>query len=566
MKALQTFLIFLLIPVSILNAEVHLELSRETITTDDTVDLLLKFESLHVSSIPRLPLPEGLQLVGVPRRESISMYGVSDNRVRYTLKAEKAGTYKIGPFDTNGKAGNEKIKAVTLKVTQAKVIETTENLFVTMECSTDEILVNETVEITLSFYSRVITGKIQSEDFEENGFEISEFQSVQTRPKLIGGVEYNVERYIAQLTPTRTGNITFDPSFKIQVRERQKSTGSYYAPYSTRIQRIKLKQPLVLTVVNPPEEGRPDDYEGHLGTFRLSASVSPQKVNVGDPVTLRVELTGSGSLQQALPPGLSESDDFKVYEPKLLTKNFRPGGRSGQKVIEQVVIPKHGGITEIPELTFSYYDTLSKSYKTLHSGPFPLEVKATLNDSDASIISSLPSVENSPELTLLGEDLIYLKTRPGKIQPVSRLQPGLQFFGFSSVPFVLWAFVGLGVRTKQQKKSDPSGRRRQEAPRRLRKHLLQLDEKGLDIHMRIWPILSEYLSARLSLPPGELNSKDVSSILQEKVSPETLEACKDWMQKCEQARFAGNTAYGNRREVREQFRTFILQLDQELGK
>ncbi|MDF3127711.1 BatD family protein [Kiritimatiellaeota bacterium B1221] len=566
MKAFQKFLISIIIPLSFLHAEVHLELSREAITTDDTVDLLLKFESMHITSIPRLPLPEGLEMVGVPRREAISMYGVSDNRVRYTLRAEKPGTYKIGPFDTNGKAGNEKIKAVTLTVTQAKAIQSTENLFVTMESSADEILVNETVEITLSFYSRVSTGKIQSEDFEENGFEITEFQSVPTRPKRIGGVEYNVERYIAQLTPTKTGNITFDPNFKIQVRERQKSSGSYYAPYSTRIQRIKLKEPLVLKVKNPPEEGRPDDYEGHLGTFRLNASVSPTKVNVGDPITLRVELIGSGSLQQALPPGLSESDDFKVYEPKLLTKSFRPGGRSGQKVIEQVVIPKHGSVTEIPELTFSYYDTTSKSYKTLKSGPFPIEVKATLTADDASIISSLPSMGNSPELTKLGDDLIYLKIRPGKIQSVSTLQPGIQFLGFSSLPFALWAFVGLVVRQKHHRVSDPSNRRRQEAPRRLRKHLRQLEEKGLDIYTRIWDVLSEYLSARLNLPPGELNTQDVSNILQEHVSPETLKACEKWMQKCEQSRFAGNTTHGNRRHIREQFRDFILQLDQELGK
>src|SRR5690606_11962555 len=113
-----------------------------------------------------------------------------------------------------------------------------------------------------------------------------------------------------------------------------------------------------------------------------------------------------------LPPGLKETDDFKVYQPKLIAED------RNRKIIEQVIIPKHGEVTEIPPLTFSYYDTLQKAYKTLQSGPFPLQVNESDSDKMTSVISSLPSGTGSTEIELLGDDLIYLKTRPGELRSV----------------------------------------------------------------------------------------------------------------------------------------------------
>lgn len=554
-----------MIPAALLQAAVSLDLSRDKISADDTVDLILKLDDTGPPSIPEIPLPAGLKIIGTSRQETLINF-VRESEVRYTLQPEKEGTYQIGPFKLEGNKKGGEIPALTLTVTAPKVIQSTDNLFVTLDSTTNELMVHETVELTLSIYSRETIGNINILDFPGDGLEITKWQQIQAPSKQIGQKVYRVHRFVAQLTPTKAGLLKLDPNFRVEVLDHDEPFGMMFGTRSSRILRLMLQEPLTLTVKDPPEAGRPDDFAGHLGNFRLDASVSPREVNVGDPVTLRVELSGSGSLQQALPPGLKESDDFKVYKPKLIVENYQRDGLNGRKVIEQVVIPKHPGVKEIPALTFSYYDTGSKSYKTLQAGPFPLNVKKASSSGGVSIVSSLPSGGQTTEPTMLGNDLIYLKTRPGKIRPSGALQPGWTFAGLSGFPFAVWALMGLVIRKKEQSEKDMAGRRRQLAPRRLRKHLQSLEQGDVEIHARIWTVLTEYLSARLNLPPGELNAMDVEKEIRNQVEDSTAESLKDWMRRCERARFAGGASAENTEKIRGEFNDFILKLDRELGR
>ncbi len=289
-------------------------------------------------------------------------------------------------------------------------------------------------------------------------------------------------------------------------------------------------------------------------------------MTAGDPITLRVELSGSGSLRQALPPSLRESEDFRVYKSRLVNEDFQRDGLTGRKIIEQVVIPTHSGVDEIPALEFSFYDTASRQYQTIQTNPIPLKVLEGAPGQDrASAISSLPghSLELAP--SLLGEDLIYLKLRPGNLRDLRALEPGWVFTGFSTLPFALWGLFSLALNRKEQRRIDVAGTRRQQAPRRLRKHLSQLDQSSEELYATIWSILSDYLGARLNLPAGELNPQEVMQVLPASVAGECREHLSEWMRRCERARFAGRQTEGSDDDLRRDFRDFILNLDRELS-
>src|SRR3984885_284181 len=53
-----------------------------------------------------------------------------------------------------------------------------------------------------------------------------------------------------------------------------------------------------LTVHELPAEGRPADFHGAIGTFSIASDVSPVKAEVGDPLTLRMRVTGTGSFDR----------------------------------------------------------------------------------------------------------------------------------------------------------------------------------------------------------------------------------------------------------------------------
>ncbi|MDA3874771.1 MAG: BatD family protein, partial [Kiritimatiellae bacterium] len=431
MKILQVFLFgLLLLPGTALEAAVTLNLSRSTISVDETVDLILQHEDAGFTRNPDIPLPDGLQVRGTSRQETIVNFE-RESTIRYTLQASAPDTYTIGPFTLKTAQGEQVIPALSLTVTEAKVVKSSDEIFVTLTPSSSEVMVRETIELTLSFVSKNSVGQINVLDFPNEGFDISEWQEFQSRPQLVNGERYRVRSFAARLTPTQAGRLELDPTFQVDIMDPSAPRGMFFQSRGRSV-RLQLKEPLVLDIASPPTEGRPDSFTGHLGNFRLSASASPREVTAGDPITLRVELSGSGSLKQALPPSLKESEDFRVYKSRLVNEDFRRDGLSGSKIIEQVIIPTHSGVTEIPALEFSFYDTSSRDYHTIRTKPIPLKVlEGAPGDYQAASISSLKNLSTEQAPSLLGEDLIYLKLRPGNPRNLQALEPGWGFTGAS---------------------------------------------------------------------------------------------------------------------------------------
>lgn len=539
-----------------------MSLSRSTVSIDETVDLILKIDDGGFPRAPALPLPDGLTELG-QSNQRVTVNGDTEYSIRYTLKAEKTGEYQIGPFRLNTSNGSERVPAVTLTVTEATVFETNEDLFVTLESTAESALVRENIELTLTFYTRISIGDINVLDFPAEGFELSEWQQIRSSNKQVGQKIYRTQRFVARLTPTQAGEYLLNPTFRVNVMEVDNAFGMMFQTRSSRSVRLKLEEPLRLEITPPPIAGRPEDYSGHLGNFRLKADISPKEVRVGDPVTLRVELSGTGSLQQALPPGMKESEDFKVYQPRLITENMQRDGRTGRKITEQVIIPKHAEVSEVPALDFSYYDTQAREYKTIQTGPFPLTVIEGDGLQTTTSVSSLPSADGVQEIKVLGRDLVYLKNDPGRLVSFQSLQPGWTFTGLCTLPFCIWALTGFFVTQNQKKNSDGEALRRQKAPRGLRKQLKQLDENQGEVFGSIWMVLSEYISARLNLPPGESPSQDLINRLPDTITPETKQALANWITRCERALFAGAPPIADREKVLDDFRSLMLKLDKE---
>lgn len=565
MKTLRIIFIAFLMFQGALYAALTMKLSRTSISIDETVELILNYEDMGSPSVPEVPMPDGLTIVSTSRQESIINFK-RELSIRYSVKASRTGSFTIGPFQLKTDDGVQKIPALDLTVTEANVIQSQDDLFVTLESSSDTALVRENIELTLTFYSRVNIGNMNILDFPSEGFELSQWQQIRSANKQIGQKVFRTQTFIARLTPTQSGEYLLDPTFKLDILEANDAFGMMFRSRTSKSVRLKLDEPVRLEVTSPPLDGRPEEFAGHLGNFRLKATVSPRQVNVGDPITLRVELSGTGSLQQALPPGMRESDDFKVYQPKLVTEDLQRDGQSGRKIIEQVIIPKHAELNEVPSLEFSYYDTNLREYKTIQTGAFPITVSGGSLANSTTSVSSLEGLTGKEEIELLGEGLVYLKTSPGKIVNFTELRPGWGFAGLSTLPFTLWA-LGIFVRVRKEKRSDDTvGLRKQQAPRRLRKHLDQLQKVEQDIHSGIWKTLSDYISDRLNLPAGEKSSNDLLEQLPNTIQEETKQELYGWIKRCEQARFAGGSGKLHRENLLKEFRSFMLKLDREWGR
>jgi hypothetical protein len=139
-----------------------------------------------------------------------------------------------------------------------------------------------------------------------------------------------------------------------------------------------------LTVHELPAEGRPVDFHGAIGTFSITSDVSPTKAEVGDPLTLRMRVSGSGNFDRVDSSMLDHLDQWRTYPPKSSFNSSDPLGFSGMKAFEQPVIASKPGVQELPGLTFSYFDPNKRRYETARSASLSVSISPSLADSRAA--------------------------------------------------------------------------------------------------------------------------------------------------------------------------------------
>ena len=117
-----------------------------------------------------------------------------------------------------------------------------------------------------------------------------------------------------------------------------------------------------------PEEGRPADFSGAVGRFRIRLEATPTEVMPNDIVELRLTLSGTGFLGEAT-PAMPEFDPalFKTYPPTV--RRDEDGARI---VVSQSVIPLSTNAAEIGSARLSFFDASIGAYTNAVTAPVRL--------------------------------------------------------------------------------------------------------------------------------------------------------------------------------------------------
>lgn len=145
----------------------------------------------------------------------------------------------------------------------------------------------------------------------------------------------------------------------------------FFARYTRREIRLASSAKPV-TALPLPAKNRPADFKGAVGMFSMAVAASPADLKPGDPLTLRMKITGSGNFDRVQAPELSDSAGWKLYPP---AEQFSGQVEKGEKTFEQAAVPVSGGLNAVPPLRFSYFDPAAKDYVTLTSEPIPIRVQ-----------------------------------------------------------------------------------------------------------------------------------------------------------------------------------------------
>ena len=300
---------------------------------------------------------------------------------------------------------------------------------------------------------------------------------------------------------------------------------------------------LTVKVVPPPEKGRPDDYINAVGLFDMTASVTPDKVKVGDPITLTLRVRGSGSFEDMTAPKLESipafADNFKIYESTdKLT--------DGQMEFSWSMRPLNDKVREIPTITASFFNVDTGQYFQMKTNPLPLKV-----EKGSTLLMSTPSVPNAGAGT---SDQNWKTSQGGvhaNVTDVNQLRESRFNLMKSPVTF-LWvngivygAFIALSafILLVRMMKSSPVQVRRRHASANALSAIRQAKSLNnpADRLDAVVKAITVYAADRQNVPSAGLTTDDVIRLLrQDGCNDENvLNEARSILQMADAARFGG---------------------------
>ena len=360
--------------------------------------------------------------------------------------------------------------------------------------------------------------------------EIEAPQQLVGEPRILDGVPYRsfLLRKRA-LFALRSGKAQIEPA-EVEVLT---GFGMLFSRGSSRRQ----SQPVALEV-QPLPPGKPAGFDpGNVGQWNLSATVDPQNLAVGQPVTLRLVATGRGNVRDLRLPKLPAIAGLRGYDATTTDKEtIEKGAVTGTRTVEQLLVPERTGQVEIPALAMDIFDPALKQYRTLRTEPVSLSV----NSAQAGRAAEGPVAQNL--LAAGGVRPIRLRLGSAMRGPPPWTRPW--FWPLLALPpFGLALMLGLG-RARRMLQIDPQQKRvklaRSAAAKRLQgaRALLEKGAAGA-FYAEVARAITGYLGDKQGVVAAGLNREELARALAERGHGEELVGrVLRVLDDCDRARFA----------------------------
>lgn len=218
--------------------------------------------------------------------------------------------------------------------------------FLRLEVPKREFYVGENVpvEVQLGMRSGFVLKINGMPQFTGDDFTLNLSSSPDHSEEVLDGEPFVLLTWRSALAMVKPGSFSFSAEMpitvKIRTRPRRESLldDQFGDPFLQNIfgasvpKDINVISPLAeLKVLPLPAEGRTPDFHGAIGTFSIETDVSPATADAGDPLTLRMRVTGTGNFDRVDSSMLDHLDQWKTYPPKSSFMTSDPTGRKGEK-------------------------------------------------------------------------------------------------------------------------------------------------------------------------------------------------------------------------------------------
>ena len=490
-------------PAALFGATFTASLDRNPITLGESATLSLTFTGGEPQAVPEPPAIPNLQVTYVgPSSEFSVINGQVSSTVthNFTVTPRQAGDFTIPTLTAD--VGSEKLhtQPLTLKVLKPgapppEAISSGSQLaFVKLVLPKKQLYLGEITTAELQLYLRSEVRSIdhfQVTTFPAEGFNVGKLVQGNRRQARVGNSVYTVIPLIATLKPVKAGPLNVGPvtvSVVLEVVSANRRRGgidpsgdlfSMFPGFGgTEQKQLSLAtEQEALPVIPLPGENVPPGFNGAVGNFTMTATAGPTNLTAGDPITLRVQISGRGALDSLTLPDQNTWRDFKTYPPTTKVETADALGLQGTKTFEQLVVPQSADIKSLPAISFSFFDPDQKSYRTLTQPPVPLLVRPGGSAPAPTVVntSSRGGQDNPPP----AQDIVHIKPRLGVVAQIGPpLAQQSWFLALQAVPVLAWLSAVVWRRRADQFANNPHLRRRRQVAQIIRQGLARTAATG----------------------------------------------------------------------------------------
>ncbi len=599
MRKFYTIIILLL-------AVVAAEAQRITVDVPSHVEVGEQFQieyvvnTQHVRGFQPGNMPDGIEILYGPSTSSQSSFQIvnghtsssSSMTITYVARATKRGTFTLPSAQANvgghvvtsqharivavggsrasssGGSANNEDEEMEARHRSPSTGRLADDLFIRVTANKKHVHEQEPILLTYKVYTLLDLTQLDGKMPDTKGFHTQEVKLPQQKTfhkETVNGRTYNCvtwSQYV--MYPQMTGQLEI-PSITFHgiVMEEARDPISFITGGGYQEVRRDIKAPGMKIQVDPLP-AKPAGFSGGVGHMNISAQLNKTDVKAGDPINLRLVVSGVGNLKLVKQPDVVFPADFDKYDAKVTDKtSLTANGVEGNMVYDILAVPRKEGTYTIAPVVFTYYDTHTNSYKTLRTQSFTVNVAK--GDGTVGTVSDYTAVKD--------EDIHGIME--GKITRRS-----VSEFFYGSVGY--WIIVALLVaaiavvlfmfRRTAIERADIARLRGKNAnkvaTRRLRKASSLMKKNSPDeFYDEVLRALWGYVGDKLNMPATELSRDNISERLASHgVDDATIDKFIGALDECEYMRYAPGDARGNMNRTFEAAMTAITDIEGVMKK
>lgn len=473
----------------------------------------------------------------------------------YFLTPKKQGKLKINQATIEIQGEIYKTQTVTVTVGAAvkrpndpdnAVNVAEDNIHLVAEVSKTNPYLNEAVTVVYKLYVSATTGvsnwrEIGSPKYSDFWSQNIELKGIKIENGKYKGEDY---RYVVLrktvLYPQKSGKLEIEPlSLDVTVDVPSKRRDIFGGRLMTSVHRTVSAGSLNIQVKPLPEATKPSNFTGAVGHFNFKVSASKQALNANESLQIKAEVIGNGNLKLFNLPELTVPSSLEIYEPEHQEKvSTNLSGMRGSISDSYIVVPQYKGKYPIPDISFSYFDLKTETYKQLTSDELVIDViEGPTNAADTVVNSDAATQVGSPN-----DQFAFIKTETHLTPTItSHFFKTTGFWSGLLLPLLAIPLAIVFRREKEKRAADIFGNKIRKADKLAKKYLGEakrnLEDKDR-FYVALEKALHNYLKATLQIETSEFTKDKIESLLISKsVEVAVVSRFLELLENCELARY-----------------------------